>query len=177
MADVSEDSAWHVESHHLDDVTKKTKRLNNARASQKSPLFKNNEDLGGECYPYFRDVTRGMSASMTWTSPVRGLRTEVAHGALFPRTESEDYEQRGPTSLYSQECTKPKAMTDDIRRHESKADVAPLPRDPTTGRSWSSEPSSWPSSFRAVSFTKATFVALFRVVGRKVKRGMSPCAA
>ena len=70
-----------------------------------------------------------------------------------------------------------RVMTDGIRGHMSKVDVVLLPRGPITGRSWSSEPSSWPSSVRVVSFTKATFVALFRVDGRKVKRGMSPCAA
>ena len=76
MADVSEDSTWRVEYHHLDDITKKTKRLYIARASQKSPLLKNNEDLGGECYPYFRDVARGMSALMTWTNLGRGVPLE-----------------------------------------------------------------------------------------------------
>ena len=55
--------------------------------------------------------------------------------------------------------------------------MSPILKGPTTGGNLSSGSSSWPSPLRTVSLTQVTVVALFRVVGGKVKRGMSPCAA
>ena len=55
--------------------------------------------------------------------------------------------------------------------------MSPILKDPMTEGNLSSEPPSWPSLLRTVSFTQVTVIALFRIVGGKVKRGMSPCAA
>ena len=55
--------------------------------------------------------------------------------------------------------------------------VGPILKDPMTKVNLSSELSSWPSFLRTVSLIQVTGIALFRIVGGKVKRGMSPCAA
>ena len=109
---------------------------------------------------------------MTWTRPDREVacgpsqRTiEMAYRPLSSADQVRGLWMNGPWAA-TPESVPSRGQWQTISR---EIDMIFIPRDLTTGRSLSSESSSWPSSFLAVSFAQATVVALFRVVGGKVK--------